>query len=209
MNLSLTKKTTGGRISLPTKRSINLALSGQKKTNFALAIPLAILVIVAAVLFSKFAVIDRLNAMYEAESEAARSRRLLDKGYEQIDSYGELTETYAHYTYNGMTDAEKKRINRVEVINMVERVVYQKADVDGFNINGNKLVLKIRDKDLRGANAIVQELRKEEMVEFCAVTEVKTWDHLSSLIYFDEDEEFIVASITVLLNGSLEVDYDQ
>lgn len=208
MNLTLSKRP--GHVSLPTKRTINLAESDQKKVNLLKAIPLALIIIAAAVLFSKFAVIDRLNAMYEAEEAAARSHRQLEKGYEQIDSYGDLTEIFEHYTYRGMTDAEKKRINRVEVIEMVERVVYQKADVDGFKINGNKLVLLIRDKDLRGANVIAQELLEEEMVDFCTVTEVKTSDRERAYnLYYEEDPDYITASITVYLNGSLEVEYDQ
>ena len=45
---------------LPDKRSINMAVVGQKKTRLSTALLALILIVVAAAAFSKFAVMDRL-----------------------------------------------------------------------------------------------------------------------------------------------------
>ena len=207
MELNLKKKSA--HVSLPTKRSINLASIEQKKTDLKKAVPAFIIVIVAAILFSKFAVIDRMVKMNEAEAAEAAAQRAVDAGYDKIDSFGELTETYAHYTYSGMTDEEMKKINRIEAIDLVRDVVLPKADVEEFKIEGNKLILTFFDRDLRSANLIAQELMLEDNVEYCTVNQVYTNDRALLGYVASIDGDFVVVQITVYLIGVMEAEFDQ
>ena len=92
------KKAGGKRGKLPVKRSINLAMTDEKPVNLKVGIPAFILILVAAFAFGKFAVADRLLEVSRAEAEVAALRSELNAAYDRLNSFGELTEIYAHYT---------------------------------------------------------------------------------------------------------------
>ena len=56
---------------LPTKRTINLAVVGEKPLNLLVAVPAILVILVAAGLLSKFAVADRLTAVSRVQAEGA------------------------------------------------------------------------------------------------------------------------------------------
>ena len=65
-------------VRLPTKRSLNLAGGYAKPINWKRAAPALAAVLVAAVLFGKFAVADRLTEMYRETGSAAALQAQLD-----------------------------------------------------------------------------------------------------------------------------------
>ncbi|MBQ7161646.1 MAG: hypothetical protein IJR90_08060 [Clostridia bacterium] len=210
MEFKLTKNPgKPGRVSVPTKRTINLAVQSKKKTNLTGSLLAALIIVAVGVLVGKFGIIDRLVAASEAEAAMNAVQRQVDAGYEKIDSYGELTETYAHYTYSGMTQEELQKINRVQVIEMVRRVVVPQAEVYGFEIKGNVLTLTVVDKNLAEVNQISQELMKEEMVDYCTVKEAATNDDQRKGQRILVEDDTISAVITVYLIGEMEVLFDQ
>ena len=83
---------------LPEKQ-INLALAGQKKKHYFVAIPAIGVIVVVAGVIGKVAVADRLVKMSEAQSAASELQKQVDDITAYIDSFGDLQETYAHYTY--------------------------------------------------------------------------------------------------------------
>ena len=122
-NNKKTKAPARGR--LPVKRTINLATVGEKPVNPFIAVPAIVLIVVAAALFSKIAVIDRMVKVSQAQAEVSYLQSQIDAGYERIESFGELVEEYAHYTYSGMTEEELQRVDRDDVMEMLfgEKVV--------------------------------------------------------------------------------------
>lgn len=113
----------GIRGRMPTKRSINLVVVDENKVNPVAAV-LGILVIVAlAVAFSKFMVVDRLVAMSAATGRAASMKSTLDEAIAQQRGYGDVENTYAHYTMEGMTAAELGMVDRVEVLQLVGTIL--------------------------------------------------------------------------------------
>ena len=94
---------------LPTKRSINLVLVDENKINPLTAILGILLIVVLAGVFSKFLVIDRLDAMAQAQGRVTRLQGDLDSAMDALDNIGDIGETYAHYTLEGMTAAELSR----------------------------------------------------------------------------------------------------
>ena len=160
--------------SLPTKRSINLATTDENNIQPAVAIPAIVLIVLAAALLSKFAVIDRLAAVSRAEGEVSAMQSELDSKYAQLKDFGELTDEYAHYTYSGMTQEELNRTDRVAVLDLIQRVVLAKGWVSSWNVSSNILTLDITRGDLQEINLLVQELNEESMVDFCTVTTAAT-----------------------------------
>ena len=111
------KKAIRGR--MPTKRSINLVLVDENKISWKKAIPGIAIIVVLAVLFSKFLVADRLVAMSQAAGRAARLRSNLNSALELVNSFGDVEDKYAHYTYAGMTRDELSLVDRTQVLQLV------------------------------------------------------------------------------------------
>lgn len=108
---------------LPTKRSINLVLVDENKINPFTAILGVLLIVVLAGVFSKFLVIDRLNAMSQAQGRVTRLQQDLDSAMDALDNIGDIGETYAHYTLEGMTAAELNQVDRVLVLALVDSIL--------------------------------------------------------------------------------------
>ena len=113
----------GGRGRMPVKTSINLVLIDENKISVKKAIPAILLIVVLAALFSKYLVADRLAAMSQAANQAAQLRTALDDALEQISVYSGVEDTYAHYTYAGMTAAEQALVDRTRVLELVGSVL--------------------------------------------------------------------------------------
>ncbi len=177
MELNLNKNAKPKKLSardLPVKRSINLAGAGEKKTNWAVFLPVLAVIVVGAAALGKFGVLDRFNQVTAAQGRVAQVQQQLDEGYRKIDSFGELTEEYAHYTYSGMTDAELRRADRVQVLELLDRVVLTQAGVQGWDLQENILTLYVTDQTLQQANLLAQRLEEEDLVETCMVSTAQT-----------------------------------
>lgn len=198
------------RKDLPVKRTINLYDDSEKKINLKIGIPSIILIILAAAVLSKFAVVDRLVAVSRAQGEVASLRQELNAGYDKIDSFGELTEKYAHYTYSGMSSEELQRTDRTEILSLIERVVLSRAKLGSWSVTGNILTLNVTAEDLQAINLISQRMEEEEMVDFCTVTTAASNE---IVLVQDEDgvreEEHAVATgrILVYLKNAEGVDW--
>lgn len=108
---------------LPTKRSINLVLVDENKINPLTAILGILLIVLLAGVFSKFLVIDRLDAMAQAQGRVTRLQGDLDSAMDALDNIGDIGETYAHYTLEGMTAAELNQVDRVLVLALVDSIL--------------------------------------------------------------------------------------
>ena len=155
---------------LPVKRSINLAAVGEKPIQMKLAIPAIVLIVVGAVLLSKFFVVDRLLDMSRAQGEVNAVQSQLDQGYARLAESGDLADEFAHYTYSAMTDEELGRTDRVDVLNLIQRVVLPRAAVSTWTVHENVLTLGLSQSSLQQINLLAQQLREDPLVDFCTVT---------------------------------------
>ena len=104
---------------MPTKRSINLILVDENKISAPRAILGIIVILALAAAFSKFLVMDRLIAVSEAHGKVTRIRTELNEARGLMDRFGDVENTYAHYTYAGMTQAELDLVDRNMVLDLV------------------------------------------------------------------------------------------
>ena len=191
-------KSGGKRGKLPVKRSINLAMSDEKPVNLKIGIPAMILILVAAFAFGKFAVADRLMAVGRAEGQVGSLQRDLNAAYDKLNSFGELTEIYAHYTYSGMTQEEISRSDRTSAIAMIRRLILPRGEVSSWTLSGNTLTVNLTVDNLQTVNRTVQDLESDEHVNFCSVNTASTIDKSSG-------NEAVNARITIYLNPVEEV----
>ena len=115
------KKGLRGR--MPVKRSINLILVDENKISVPKATLGIILIVILAGLFGKFMVLDRLNAVSAAASKVTRVKSELAAVEALLEQYGDVEDTYAHYTYADMTDAEQSMVDRVSVLELVGTIL--------------------------------------------------------------------------------------
>ena len=108
---------------MPTKRTINLVLVDENKINPLMAILGILLIVVLAGAFSKFLVIDRMNAVSRAQARVTQLQRDLDSAMDALDNIGDIGETYAHYTLEGMTAAELNLVDRTLVLALVDSIL--------------------------------------------------------------------------------------
>ena len=108
---------------MPSKRSINLVLVDENKINPLFAFLGIVLILALAAAFSKFLVIDRLAAMDRAQGKAKRVQDELDRAMDALDNIGDISETYAHYTVDGMTAAELGLVDRLAVLALVDHIL--------------------------------------------------------------------------------------
>lgn len=192
--LSINRK--GG---FPTKRSINLMGVGEKPLNLKVAIPAVILILALAVLVSKFAVVDRLIAVSDAEQKLAGTKAALNAGYAGIAGYGELADKYAHYTYSDMTAEELSRPNRVAVMDMLRRIILPNLILDSWSVSERIMNVTVTGETLEKINLIAQQLREDPMVNFCTVNDARQYSDIDGRV-IREDLGLVTARITVYLN---------
>ena len=175
MELTLSKNKNGGgklskRSKLPVKRTINLAAVAEEKPNVPLAVLGLVLILLGAAAISKFAVMDRINAMQAAENEVITLQRQLDELYELVAQYDELEEDYAHYSYSGMTEYELTLTDRAEIINMIQRVLRPEDSAGSWSVSGNSMTIDVSGSSLQQINELARRMEADEIVDFCTVT---------------------------------------
>ena len=192
------------RVKIPNKRSINLATVNEKKFRWGVAIPAILLIVLTAAVFGKFAVVDRLAAVSRAQSETGAVQRQVDEANRRIENFGELNDIYAHYTYSGFTAEELELVKRVDVMEVLERVVLPRTPVDSWTLSGNQLSLSIDGATLQEINLTVQALQAEDIVAYCSVNTAAT-NSATAAVEDNPDVEIVTARIVVYLTAPEEV----
>ena len=159
---------------LPSKRTINLATVNVKRVNWLVAVPLIVLILAGAAALSQFAVVNRYAAIESEQRDVAQLQARLDEGYRALAAFGPLNERYAHYSYANMTAEEMARVDRVEAIRLLQRVVPVHIETDSWSLNENILMITIRAGQLQDVNELAQEMLKEDIVDYCAVRSAAT-----------------------------------
>ncbi len=189
-------KAARGRI--PNKQSINLAMMGVKRTNWVLVILVLLLILVAAAAVTKFLILDRLQKVEDAQAAAEDVRREISIYNAKIDSYGELNDIYPHYTFTTMTEQERERVPRSEVMALLQRTVILRTEVSEWELKGNLLTVKVTGSTLEDINVTAQKLRDDTMVNYCQVDTAATSYTIDQST--DDDPELVSATIVAYLN---------
>ena len=194
---------------LPSKTTINLATIGQKPFNVKAAIPAVLIVCALIFAFSKFLVIDRLAAVAEAQRKVNDLQRQLDQSYAELESYGDLNELYAHYTYSGFTTEELTRTSRDKVLELIRDKVLPGYDLSSWTLHSNELTLVLGGETLQEINMLAQKLQDDPLVNYCTVSTANTNDlnryNYDLNNYYYDDHEYVSARILVYLNPEAEV----
>ena len=179
------------------KTTINLAVIKKEHIKWGIALPAILVIIAVAALISKFAVVDKLKELEALRAENSKIQSRIDDYNEMIDSYRDVQEEYYHYTYSGWNSEEKNRTDRVDIIELMDKYILSKSNVDSWSVSGNVLSVTMSDISLKVANSIVAKIEEDEIVNYCTLTTATT--------DYSYNDEYIKANITVYLNGPVDL----
>ena len=183
-------------------KCINLAMAGVEKKHYALAVPALVVIVAGAGTIGKFAVADRLLEVSRQQSAVSSLQQQVDAANAYIESLGDLQDTYAHYSYQGFTMDEAGYMNRPEVMQLLQDVVFPKVKAGSWSLEGGQLTLPVTGATLEDINQLAQELNAQDLVEYCTVTTAAT-DNMEG------QAEAVTGQITIYLKTILPDDLQQ
>lgn len=143
----------------PSKQTINLAaLRLHKRVPLAQLIPLALLVLVLAAAFGKFAVADRFANADEAESRAAALSAEVESTRKQLENYSDIKQQYDTYCADWLSEEELSCSGRDSMLALIERKLMTQGKVESLSISGNIIAVNLRIAQLGDTANIVAGL---------------------------------------------------
>lgn len=188
---------------MPTKRTINLATLGEKPVRAGLAIPGIILILLAAAVFSKFLVIDRLVEVSEAQGVVSGLQSQINEGNRELGDFDDLSNLYAHYTYSGFTSEELNRTDRVQVLQLIRNMIIPYSTISSWTLSGNSFTADLSAESLQQINLIVQQLEAQDLVAYCTVNTANTNDN--NRTNTAANDNVVRGRVSAFLNSGLEV----
>jgi len=176
--MALNTKQLGGasrsRGRAPTKQSINFADVGKTSANYFVIIPVIAALILAGLLILQFGFIGRLNELSEQEDITKSYLKERDDLQARVESFGDLTSKYMHYTYKGMTSDELTRADRVMILGLIDNYLLGSCTVSSWTLSENILVLTITTNDIREANYLATQMQRDPAVQVATVNNFKS-----------------------------------
>lgn len=163
----------------PVKTDINLAIREKKQNKPSTTIPTFIILVIAIAIFSKFAVINRLEKASAAEHSAAVAQQQLDAVKEYTKDYPKVLEEY-----NALL-ASKSSLNVVatpmERLGLVERYLISASQVNSFDVVDDVITAQISGVTLNQISTIYANLMSDPLIENVQVYTASTNDKNNSL----------------------------
>ena len=152
------------RKSLPTKTTLNLIVPVSRQNKLSTVLPTAIIVALAIALFTKFAVIDRLDKVNKREAEVGALQTQVDKMNDELKDYDEVHENYYRYTTYFMTESEISVVDRVELLDILTKTAGKNVTLNAIAVVNNKISFAIDAPDLKTVGDFVDALNKSPKV---------------------------------------------
>ena len=163
----------------PVKTDINLAIREKKQNKLSTNIPTFIILVIAIAIFSKFAVINRLEQASEAENSATVAQQQLETLKEYTNNYHKVLEEY-----NALL-ASKSSLNVVatpmERLGLVERYLISASQVNSFDVVDDVITAQISGVTLNQISTIYANLMSDPLIENVQVYTASTNDKNNSL----------------------------
>ena len=183
----------------PSKKTVNLIIHEKTISSPTRAIPVFLGFLAVLALFVKFGVMVPLDRMYAAQAALGQVQSELD-GYIQYNrDYDEVRERYSQYFSDYLNEDEAVLQDRLEVLNLLEERVMNRADIESISIRGNVCRMVITELPLYQVSAIVEDLEERPLVQYISVSTASTEKRAD-----DEAAQFqqsVSADLTITLTG--------
>lgn len=146
----------------PFKTSINLAQRERRPGNLAATVTTAVILAMAIAAFSKFGVIDRLQAVGAIRAQVAQQEALVEQVREQTAEYDLILERYQSESLRRNTAVGGA--DPIKCLELVEKNLLNRARVASFTVDMDTVTVKISDVTLNDISDIYQNLTKDAAV---------------------------------------------
>ena len=153
----------------PLKTTINFVGVEKNESIHRKAIIGVIVIVILAACFSKFAVIDRYQRLWDANAQVMELQDEWNEGIRTIEESDELSDTYAHYTWDGISEEEKERPKRVDAANLVQYIGSMSMRVNNYTLSGRTLEVNITSDSLEQVSRLAMDVEKRSIVDSCSV----------------------------------------
>lgn len=172
----------------PSKTSINLVVTDTSTEFTPRTAVMLVFVLVLAVLFCKFAVIDVMGAASQAESRVSAAQSQLATLQASNADYDQVQAEYDKIGVSGLTETERGLADREQVIKLLENTAAQLGYLQAVRVSGNTVELQFSDKSLNDVSRLMQTLEDKDIVASVSVSMAKT-----------DDKSDVVSVVTVVL----------
>lgn len=157
------------------KKTMNLAFH-ESSINVKKLIPLVLVIIIVAVVFVKFGILDQTAKKVVAINEVSQRQEQLALINAKLAGYDELANQYGRYSYGWMSETESSMVDRMEIVAILEKIVDRAAVIEDFAINYNIMNVNISGLSLDQTSVLVKELEEDPLVTDVSVYSAKSED---------------------------------
>lgn len=189
-----TKPVKRAKAVYPGKREMNLHYKPDRTTG-PTTVALYVLFVLALLLAAaKFLVYDPLVDLAETREALARVEAVKADYDARLEEYPEVKRQYQLYA---ATDEELSQTDRLEVLELVDKVIRPRAQVGAISIGGGSVSLQMSGVTLEQTAEIVRQVKESPLVYRAVVSTAATGA---------DEEQVVTADLTILLQKESEVE---
>ena len=176
MNAIETKKPSKV-LKLPTKTTINLAKRESRRKDVLTLTIGGVLILLLAGSVAKFGVIDQLDRLSRAEHSYNQVHSQYLSTLQAVEDYPEVEERYRTYSRSWMNAGDKNglaKVDRQEVLNLLEQRMMPRGQVNSVSLRDSLLVVSMSGMNLRQISTMVESIREDPIVESASLNLAST-----------------------------------
>jgi len=158
------KKVKKKKEHFPTKTTINLFYKVDKTTGPVTAMLYIMFALVIILAVGKFGVYDFMQQVTNLENKLADTELDVQTMMIATKDYNKVKSEYNRLTQGYLTDTEKP-IDRLDILDMLEKTVYKKSTVKNTAITSDSIFLSYTGLDLEGTSALIKEIEAYDWVK--------------------------------------------
>lgn len=158
-------KALNKRAVYPSKTTMNLAMREVSEFHPKRLVPLLIVLVIAASLFGKFAVADRLAQVGRAQAELSALQSQITQLERATAGFDRVAAEYGRYSVGWMSEEERALVPRTDMLAVMEEELMTAGRVLRCSAGGNLFSAEVAGITLDDASRVVEHLYARDGVE--------------------------------------------
>ncbi len=168
LNMEIRPRSKARQEVYPTKRTMNLYFRQDRTSAPATAVLYILFALAVLLALGKLAIYDPWAETTALEEQAAALEARNAAQIEQLQDYNQVLQDYLRVL---PTQQEEALVDRMEILNLIDRVVRPAAQITKLSIQEDKVLLTFSGVTLSRAAELVRQL---EQADFVSATSVDT-----------------------------------
>ncbi len=156
---------------IASKTSMNLAIRENTWLKSAWVAPVAVIIVLAAVLVAKFGVADRLAQVAAAQRQVDQIKSQVDSYMAACADYDEVEAQYNQYTYK---DFDRTLADRMDILALLEREIFPVCQIQRLSLAQRRLDMSLEGLTLENTSELINRLKADKLVSEVFVSTATT-----------------------------------